>query len=160
MPYLLVTCCSAFAEDRDRDSVAAISHCSTHAACPCRSVSREIHRLFTTFFYSVWCYFTLQLSRIRSGLVTLYQIRCSDLVDVCIGLFTGPWEMYALVRKELGKEGRAIAQAVSPASHRGGSGSSPGLVMWDFVMDRSFPCQTTFHLLLHNHLHYHLRLAQ
>jgi hypothetical protein len=60
----------------------------------------------------------------------------------------------------------------SPASHRGGPGSNPGLVMWDFVMDESgagagflsenfgFPCQSTFHLLLHNHLHYHPRLAQ
>jgi hypothetical protein len=26
---------------------------------------------------------------------------------------------------------------MSPASHRGGSGSNPGLVMWDFVMDKS-----------------------
>jgi hypothetical protein len=37
--------------------------------------------------------------------------------------------------------------------------------MWDFVMDKlalgqvfsenfGFPCQSTFHLLLHNHLHY------
>jgi hypothetical protein len=45
------------------------------------------------------------------------------------------------------------------------------MVMWDFVMDKSgagqvfsenfgFPCQPTFHLLLHNHLHYHPRLAQ
>jgi hypothetical protein len=25
----------------------------------------------------------------------------------------------------------------SPASHRGGPGSNPGLVMWDFVMDKS-----------------------
>jgi hypothetical protein len=25
----------------------------------------------------------------------------------------------------------------SPASHRGGPGSKPGLVMWDFVMDKS-----------------------
>jgi hypothetical protein len=24
----------------------------------------------------------------------------------------------------------------------------------------AFPCQSTFHLLLHNHLHYHPRLAQ
>jgi hypothetical protein len=57
--------------------------------------------------------------------------------------------------------------------------------MWNFVMDKSgtgaglqkpkkkkvalgqifsenfgFPCQSTFHLLLHNHLHYHPRLAQ
>jgi hypothetical protein len=57
-------------------------------------------------------------------------------------------------------------------SHRGGPGSNPDLVMWDFVMDKSgagagflrenfgFPCQSTFHLLLHNHLHYHPRLAQ
>jgi hypothetical protein len=46
------------------------------------------------------------------------------------------------------------------------------MVMWDFVMDKSdagagflsknfgFPCQSTFHLLLHNYLHYHPRLAQ
>jgi hypothetical protein len=57
-------------------------------------------------------------------------------------------------------------------SHRGRPGSNPGLVMWDFVMDKSgaragflsenfgFPCQSTFHLLLHNHLHYYPRLAQ
>jgi hypothetical protein len=56
-------------------------------------------------------------------------------------------------------------------SHRGGPGSNPGLVMWDFVLDKSdagagfsenfgFPCQSTFHLLLHNHLHCHPRLAQ
>jgi hypothetical protein len=45
--------------------------------------------------------------------------------------------------------------------------------MWDFVMDESevtlgqvfsenfgFPCQYTFHLLLHNHLHCHPRLEQ
>jgi hypothetical protein len=50
--------------------------------------------------------------------------------------------------------------------HRGGPGSNPGLVMWDFVMDKlalgqvfsenfGFPCQSIFHLLLHNHLHDH-----
>jgi hypothetical protein len=34
--------------------------------------------------------------------------------------------------------GLAIAQAVSRrASHRGGPGSNPGLVMWYFVMDKS-----------------------
>jgi hypothetical protein len=43
--------------------------------------------------------------------------------------------------------------------------------MWDFVMDKvalgqvfsenfGFPSQSTFQLLLHNHLHYHPRLAQ
>jgi hypothetical protein len=43
--------------------------------------------------------------------------------------------------------------------------------MWDFVMEKvtlgqvftenfGLPCQSTFHLLLHNHLHYHPRLAQ
>jgi hypothetical protein len=42
--------------------------------------------------------------------------------------------------------------------------------MWDFVMDKSgagavfsenlgFPCQSTFHLFLHNHLQYHPSLA-
>jgi hypothetical protein len=28
-----------------------------------------------------------------------------------------------------------------------------------FFENFGFPCQSTFHLLLHNHLHYHLRLA-
>jgi hypothetical protein len=43
--------------------------------------------------------------------------------------------------------------------------------MWDFVMDKSgagegflenfgFSRQSAFHLLLHNHLHYHPSLAQ
>jgi hypothetical protein len=44
--------------------------------------------------------------------------------------------------------------------------------MWDFVMETKvalgpvfsenfgFPYQSTFHLLLHNYLHYHPRLAQ
>jgi hypothetical protein len=59
-------------------------------------------------------------------------------------------------------------------SHCGGSGSNSCLVMWDFVMDKKvalgqvfsenfglFPLQIyIFHLLLHNHLHYHPRLAQ
>jgi hypothetical protein len=35
-------------------------------------------------------------------------------------------------------EGRAIAQAVSRRlPNRGGPGSNPVLVMWDFVMDKS-----------------------
>jgi hypothetical protein len=29
-----------------------------------------------------------------------------------------------------------------------------------FSENFGFPCQSTFHLLLHNHLHYHSRLAQ
>jgi hypothetical protein len=29
-----------------------------------------------------------------------------------------------------------------------------------FTQNFGFPCQSTFHLLLHNHLHYHSRLAQ
>jgi hypothetical protein len=29
-----------------------------------------------------------------------------------------------------------------------------------FSENFGFPCQSTFHLLLHNHLHYHPRLAQ
>jgi hypothetical protein len=38
----------------------------------------------------------------------------------------------------MSSEGRAIAQAVSSrASLLGGPGSNPGLVMWDFVMDKS-----------------------
>jgi hypothetical protein len=70
--------------------------------------------------------------------------------------------------------GRAIAQAVSRRLPTAAArvGSNPGLVMWDFVMDKSgagagfsprtsvSPAQSTFHLLLHNHLHYHPTLAQ
>jgi hypothetical protein len=63
------------------------------------------------------------------------------------------------------KLGRAIAQAVSrwlpTAAARG---SSPVLVMWDFVVDKvvlgqvfseyfGFPCQSSFHQLLHDHHH-------
>jgi hypothetical protein len=50
------------------------------------------------------------------------------------------------------------------------TGRKPARVPWDFVMDTlgqvfsenfGFPCQSTFHLLLHNHLlHHHPRLAQ
>jgi hypothetical protein len=55
------------------------------------------------------------------------------------------------------------------ASHRGGPGSSLGLVMWDFVVDKVelgqvfseyfyFPCQSSFHQFLHDF--YHLGLVQ
>jgi hypothetical protein len=61
--------------------------------------------------------------------------------------------------------GRAIAQVVSrwlPTT--AARGSSPGLVMWDFVVDKvalgqvfseyfGFPCQSLFLQLLHNHPH-------
>jgi hypothetical protein len=68
--------------------------------------------------------------------------------------------------------GRAIAQAVS---HRLPTTVarvqtrvwSYGILWWTkvalgqvFSKNFSFPCQSTFHLLLHNHLHYHPRLAQ
>jgi hypothetical protein len=63
------------------------------------------------------------------------------------------------------EKGRAIAQAVSrwlpTAAVRG---SNPGLVMWDFVVDKvalgqvfseyfGLPCQSSFHQLLHSHPH-------
>jgi hypothetical protein len=32
---------------------------------------------------------------------------------------------------------RLLGRAIAQASHRGGPGSNPGLVMWDFVMDKS-----------------------
>jgi hypothetical protein len=34
------------------------------------------------------------------------------------------------------------------------------VVRQDFSENFGFPCQSTFHLLLHNHLHFHPRLAQ
>jgi hypothetical protein len=68
----------------------------------------------------------------------------------------GPWRMYYI-------KGRAIAQAVSRWLLTSATrSSSPGLVMWDFVVDKvalgqvfseyfGFPCQSSFHQLLHNH---------
>jgi hypothetical protein len=68
--------------------------------------------------------------------------------------------------------GRAIAQAVScrlptTAARVQTRVWSCGILWWTkvalgqvFSENFGFPCQSTFHLLLHNHLHYHPRLAQ
>jgi hypothetical protein len=68
--------------------------------------------------------------------------------------------------------GRAIAQAVSrqlpnEAARVQTRVWSCGILSWTkvalgqvFSENFGFPCQSTFHLLLHNHLHYHPRLAQ
>jgi hypothetical protein len=77
-----------------------------------------------------------------------------------------------LANDEFEMKGRAIAQAVSrrlpTAAVRG---SKPDLGMWGFVMDKSgagagflrelrFPLPIYIPSALHNHLHYHPRLAQ
>jgi hypothetical protein len=82
------------------------------------------------------------------------------------------FSQYALLLLLNSYTGRAIAQAVSrrlpTAAVRG---SKPDLGMWDFVMDKSgawagflrelrFPLPIYIPSALHNHLHYHLRLAQ
>jgi hypothetical protein len=68
--------------------------------------------------------------------------------------------------------GRAIAQAVSRRLPTAAVGVqtrvwSCGILWWTkvaleqvFSENFGFPCQSTFHLLLHHHLHYHPRLAQ
>jgi hypothetical protein len=68
--------------------------------------------------------------------------------------------------------GRAIAQAVSrrlpiAAARVQTRVCSCGILWWTkvalgqvFSESFGFPCQSPFHLLLHNHLHYHPRLAQ
>jgi hypothetical protein len=68
--------------------------------------------------------------------------------------------------------GRAIDQAVSrrlptAAARVQTRVWSCGILWWTkvalgqlFSQSFDFPCQSTFHLLLHNHLHYHPRLAQ
>jgi hypothetical protein len=68
--------------------------------------------------------------------------------------------------------GRTIAQAVScrlPTAMARVQNRvwSCGILWWTklelgqvFSENFGFPCQSTFHLLLHNHLHYHPRLAQ
>jgi hypothetical protein len=83
---------------------------------------------------------------------------------------TGGTSFYCILQRYW--HGRAIAQAVSrrlpTAAVRG---SKPDLGMWDFVMDRSgagagflrelrFPLPIYIPSALHNHLHYHPRLAQ
>jgi hypothetical protein len=67
---------------------------------------------------------------------------------------------------------RAVMNTVmTPASHLGGPGSNPGLVMWDFVMDKSgagagFLRELLFPLPIYipsgspQPSHYHPRLAQ
>jgi hypothetical protein len=41
--------------------------------------------------------------------------------------------------KQIPKGPRHSSGCYSPASHRDGPGSNPGLVMWDFVMNKSGP---------------------
>jgi hypothetical protein len=69
-------------------------------------------------------------------------------------------------------QGRAIAQAVSRRLPTAAARVqilvwSCGILWWTkvalgqvFSENFGFLCQSTFHLLLHNHLHYHPRLAQ
>jgi hypothetical protein len=70
-----------------------------------------------------------------------------------------------------GHMGRAIAQAVSRRLPTAAARVQTRVGTWDFVMDKvplgqvfsenfGFPRQSTFHHALHNHLHYHPRLAQ
>jgi hypothetical protein len=68
--------------------------------------------------------------------------------------------------------GGAIAQAVSrrlptAAARVQTRVWSCGILLWTkvalghvFSVNFVFPCQSTFHLLFHNHHHYHPRLAQ
>jgi hypothetical protein len=59
------------------------------------------------------------------------------------------------------RHAQAVSRWIPTAAARG---SSRGLVMWDFVVDKvalgqvfseyfGFPCQISFHQLLHNHPH-------
>jgi hypothetical protein len=69
-------------------------------------------------------------------------------------------------------KGRAVAQAVSRRLPTAAVRVqiriwSCGILWWTKValgqvlsVNFGFPCQSTFHLLLHNHLHYHARLTQ
>jgi hypothetical protein len=69
-------------------------------------------------------------------------------------------------------KGRAVAQAISrrlpTAAARVQTRVWSCGILWltkmalgqVFSENFGFPCQSTFHLLIHNHLHYHPRLAQ
>jgi hypothetical protein len=65
----------------------------------------------------------------------------------------------------------SIAQAVCRRLPTAAARVQTRVGTWDFVMDKralgqvfsenfGFPCLSTFHHALHNHLHYHPRLAQ
>jgi hypothetical protein len=65
------------------------------------------------------------------------------LVSTCISLLlcsvkaTNFFHSFAPERLNTTCRPRHSSGGLSPASHRGGPGSNPGLVMWDFVMDKS-----------------------
>jgi hypothetical protein len=80
--------------------------------------------------------------------------------------------LYAILSRSKTDLGRAIAQAVSrrlpTAAARVQSRVWSCGILWRikvalgqvFSENFGFPCHSTFHLLLHNHLHYHPRLVQ
>jgi hypothetical protein len=108
--------------------------------------------------------------------ISLYESESVDYYKICKTIIWVNWFSFGdyWLYCEVGncQEGGSIAQAVSrrlptEAAWVKTRVWSCGILWWTkvalgqvFSENFGFPCQSTFHLLLHNHLHYHPRLAQ
>jgi hypothetical protein len=124
-----------------------------------------INNIRTFWFSSVK---KLNVSTILT-LIAFFKFTQNKCLNINLDSYTSPAS--SLIHHKRLIWPRHSSGGYAPAFHRGGPGSNPGLVMWDFGWTKvalgqvfsenfGFPCQSSFHLLLHNHLHYHPRLAQ
>jgi hypothetical protein len=125
------------------------------------SPSSELYRIY----FHISCKSTLVANMVCSMRVYWHAYHCkrttTEYIDLAL-LSCTKWRF----------QGSVIAQAVSrrlPTSVARVQNRvwSCGILWWTkvalgqvFSENFGFPCQSTFHLLLHNHLHYHPRLAQ
>jgi hypothetical protein len=125
-----------------------------------------IFRYNSRIFHFLWFKFSVWISAFSSHV----QAPCNKS-KMCPLCSVKPSHIH-IADNILEDRGRAIAQAVSrrlptSAARVQTRVWSCGILWWTevavgqvFSENFGFPCQSTFHLLLHNHLHYHPRLAQ
>jgi hypothetical protein len=121
--------------------------------------------------YKCWIFFFLWRNSPLSGLdlpIGFRNLFTTHTVGLLGWVISSSQDLY--LRKTI--QGRAITQAVSrrlpTAASRVQTGVwSCGILWWTkvalgqvFSENFGFPYQSTFHLPLHNHLHYHPRVAQ
>jgi hypothetical protein len=74
-------------------------------------------------------------------LLELRFVSPANLYSICfstiIFIITRGWHSRPRSGRSANSLTNQIIKKYSPASHRGGPGSNPGLVVWDFVMDKS-----------------------
>jgi hypothetical protein len=88
------------------------------------------------------------------NLESIFEVMSAVIGDSCVQIFTEQSKLYHIAQ--------AVSHWLPTAAARG---SSPGLVMWDLWWTKwrwgrfffpeyfGFPCQSSFHQLLHNHSH-------